>query len=237
MILASDAVCAFACCLLRAFLVSTPRLDRCSWLCSFNSWVLGSLPWLFLFCVRSCLHCPVRGTDVATQRAPLTLCEAWFSRASRPTSRTSSSRSCTVSWVSAVEVTWLYGPISSRLLLVARLRLLALAAVDQVPRGQPAPLDHFRTLLIDQSAELVESLPVHGRPWRRPLCSRVFLVGAHFRLIPSVSRGSPQSFHCRFSLSRVTPPCSRCLLPLATHRLQLPVGNRGTDGLPDLHLL
>ena len=26
-------------------------------------------------------------------------------------------------------------------------------------------------------------------------------------------------------------------MPLAAHRLQLPVGNRGTEGLPDLHLL
>ena len=43
----------------------------------------------------------------------------------------------------------MYGPISSRLLLVARLRLLTLVAVDasldQVPRGQRAPLDQFRS--------------------------------------------------------------------------------------------
>ena len=98
-ILASDALCAFACCLLRAFLVSTLRVDcpcgwvcsfACSWLCSCHSWVLGSFPWLFFFRVHSCLHCPVRGTDAcpvrgtdaATQRAPLTLCEALFPRAS-----------------------------------------------------------------------------------------------------------------------------------------------------------
>ena len=42
------------------------------------------------------------------------------------------------------------------------------ASADQVPRGQRAPLDEFRPLLIDRSAELVESsLPVRGRTWRR----------------------------------------------------------------------
>ena len=65
-------------------------------------------------------------------------------------------------------------PISPRLFRVAcaRLRLLTPAAVaasaDQVPRGQWAPLDEFRTLLIDRSAESVESsLPVRGGTWRR----------------------------------------------------------------------
>ena len=44
----------------------------------------------------------------------------------------------------------------------------AVAAFDQVPRGQRVPLDQFHTLLIDRSAELMEScLPVRGRPWRR----------------------------------------------------------------------
>ena len=64
--------------------------------------------------------------------------------------------------------------ISSRLFRVAcaRLRLLAPAAVaasaDQVPRGQGAPLDEFSTLLIDRSAESVESsLPVRGGTWGR----------------------------------------------------------------------
>ena len=37
---------------------------------------------------------------------------------------------------------------------------------NQVPRGQRAPLDHFRLLLIDRSAESVESsLPVRGGSW------------------------------------------------------------------------
>ena len=63
-------------------------------------------------------------------------------------------------------------PISSRLFRVARLRPLTPAAVaasaDQVPRGQRAPLDEFRTLLIDRSAELLESSgPVRGGTWRR----------------------------------------------------------------------
>ena len=63
-------------------------------------------------------------------------------------------------------------PISSRLFRVARLRPLTLAAVttsaDQVPRGQRAPLDEFRTLLINRSAGLVESSrPVRGGTWRR----------------------------------------------------------------------
>ena len=139
---------------------------------------------------------------------------------------------------SAVEVTWLYGPISSRLLLVARLRLLTLVAVDasldQVPRGQRAPLDHFRTLLIDRSADLVESpLPVHGRPWRRslrapdsqrprvvslqgPCAEGSFLVCAHFRLVSSVSsRFAPVvplsilSFSCHTALLTM-PAASGC---------------------------
>ena len=39
---------------------------------------------------------------------------------------------------------------------------------EKVPRGQRAPLDHFRLLLIDRSAESVESpLPVRGGTWRR----------------------------------------------------------------------
>ena len=53
-----------------------------------------------------------------------------------------------------------------------RLRLLTPAAVaafaDQAPRGQRVPLDQFRLLLIDRSAESVESfLPSRGRIWRR----------------------------------------------------------------------
>ena len=106
-------------------------------------------------------------------------------------------------------------------------------------------------LLIDRSAELVESpLPVHGRPWRRSLrapdsqrprvasrkhcrckapvqicLSRRWSLPTHFERVLEVR---PQSIHIRFSLARVTPPCSRCLLPLATHRLQLSVDNRGT---------
>ena len=53
-----------------------------------------------------------------------------------------------------------------------RQRLLTPAAVaafaDQAPRGQQVTLDQFRLLLIDRSAELVESfLPSRGRIWRR----------------------------------------------------------------------
>ena len=53
-----------------------------------------------------------------------------------------------------------------------RLRLLTPAAVaafaDQAPRGQRVPLDQFRLLLIDRSAESVESfLPSRSRIWRR----------------------------------------------------------------------
>ena len=53
-----------------------------------------------------------------------------------------------------------------------RLRLLTPAAVaafaDQAPRGQRAPLDQFRLLLIDKSAESVDSfLPSRSRIWRR----------------------------------------------------------------------
>ena len=46
------------------------------------------------------------------------------------------------------------------------LRLLqpSLYMLTLVPRGQRAPLDEFRTLLIDRSAELVESfMPSRGR--------------------------------------------------------------------------
>ena len=53
-----------------------------------------------------------------------------------------------------------------------RLRLLTPAVVaafgDQAPRGQRVPLDQFRLLLIDRSAESVESfLPSRSRTWRR----------------------------------------------------------------------
>ena len=51
------------------------------------------------------------------------------------------------------------------------------AHADPVPRGQRAPLDDFRALLIDQSAELVESfLPSRDRTWRR---SREHQSSAH----------------------------------------------------------
>ena len=96
-----------------------------------------------------------------------------FSKGVRPTSaRCHWSRA---PWhLLAVEVSWFMTSISSRLFRVAcaRLRLLTLAAVAasavQVPRGQGAPLDEFRTLLIDWSAESVESsLPVRGGTWHR----------------------------------------------------------------------
>ena len=67
---------------------------------------------------------------------------------------------------------WLAKPIASRLFRVARLRPLTPTAVvafaDQAPRGQRVPLDQFRLLLIDKSAESVESfLPSRSRTWRR----------------------------------------------------------------------
>ena len=51
------------------------------------------------------------------------------------------------------------------------------AYADQVPRGQRAPLDEFRALLIDRSAELMESfLSSRSRTWRR---SREHQSSAH----------------------------------------------------------
>ena len=99
-------------------------------------------------------------------------CEALFRKASRPTS--ARCRLDRASWpCSAVEVAWFARPISSRLLRIARLRLLTPAAVaasaDRVPRGQRAALDQFRTLLIDRSAKSVESsLPVLSGPGVAP---------------------------------------------------------------------
>ena len=109
-----------------------------------------------------CACSPVRGTGAATLRYHSRCCEALFRRASRPTS--ARCRLDRAPWpCSAVEVAWFARPIPSRLLRVARLRLLTPAAVaasaDQVPRGQRAPLDQFRTLLIDRSAKSVESSP------------------------------------------------------------------------------
>ena len=62
---------------------------------------------------------------------------------------------------------WRQSPLGSFASHVHVCDLLTPAAVaasaDQVPRGQWAPLDEFRTLLIDRSAESVESfLPVRG---------------------------------------------------------------------------
>ena len=93
--------------------------------CSFHR----ALP-LSTCCVRMGRYCfgvhactPVRSTGAATLRAPPTLCGALFPRASRPTSaRCHCGRA---PWpCSAVEATWLIRPITSRLLRVARLRLL-----------------------------------------------------------------------------------------------------------------
>ena len=73
---------------------------------------------------------------------------------------------------SAGGLPWLIRTTPTRLFRVARLRLLTPAAVvafaDQVPRGQRVPLDQSRPLLIDRSAESVESfLPSRSRTWRR----------------------------------------------------------------------
>ena len=88
-------------------------------------------------------------------------------------------------------------------------------------------------LLIDRSAELVESpLPVHGRPWRRSLrapdsqrprvasrkhcrckapVQKGFLVGAHLRLISSVST----RFASVHPLSILSCSCHTALLTMA----------------------
>ena len=93
-------------------------------------------------------------------------------------------------------VPWQIRPTPSRLLRVARLRLLTpvavVASADQVPRGQRVPLDQFRTLLIDRSAESVESfLPSRSRTWRR---SREHGSPAH---AADPSRDSSQGSHRR----------------------------------------
>ena len=118
-----------------------------------------------------CACSPVRGTGAQPCGHHSRCCEALFRRASRPTS--ARCRLDRAPWpCSVVEVAWFTRPILFRLLRVARLRLLTPAAVaayaDQVPRGQRAPLDQFRTLLIDWSAKSVESsLPFRGGTWRR----------------------------------------------------------------------
>ena len=111
----------------------------------------------------------------------------------------------------AGNVLWLIKPTSSRLLLVARLRLLTPAAAafaDQAPRGLRVPLDQFRLLLIDRSANSVESF-LSSRNWIWRLLantvatSRCCLISSLIlRLFSSSLTMNPVSnFICRFSLS------------------------------------
>ena len=113
--------------------------------CSFRSWVLGSLPWLFfllspsmpaLSCAKHRRRCP---------RGHRSRGEALFPRASRPLI-------LYTFWPwTAVEVSWLARPFFSRLMFVARLQLRTLdfysrhCISDLVPRGRRALLDQFRT--------------------------------------------------------------------------------------------
>ena len=120
-----------------------------------------------------------------------------------------------------------------------RLRLLTPAAVaafaDQAPRGQRVPLDQFRLLLIDRSAESVESfLPNRSRVWRRlASTSRQLTLLTHLEAPLVVTHCEPVSnFTLRFvSLRRYSlsthldlhveaiMPCwhSRRRLALPTH--------------------
>ena len=123
-----------------------------------------------LVVLSPCACPPVRGTGAATLRAPLTWWGLVF-KGFRPTS--ARCRWSRAPWLLlAGEFVWLARPLTSRLFRVARLRLPTPAAVTvfafQEPRGQRVPLDHIRTLLIDLSAESVESfLPSRNRIWRR----------------------------------------------------------------------
>ena len=82
---------------------------------------------------------------------------------------------------------------------------------DQVPRGQQAPLDHFRLVLIDQSAESVEpSLSVHGGTWCRSCehqssthsadSRRISMLSSSTRVVDS-SRSSRRGCHVLLSFS------------------------------------
>ena len=94
-------------------------------------------------------------------------CEAVLRRASRPPSARCHWRRAP--WhLFADGVPWLIRPISSQLLRIMISCDSCAACADALPRRQREPLDEFRALLIDRSAELVESfLPSRSRIWRR----------------------------------------------------------------------
>ena len=113
----------------------------------------------------------MRGTGAATLREPPTLCRALFPRASGR--RVHGVHLDRAPWPSsAVEFASSATPFSSRLCRTCTSATCdscnRRCITDQVPRGQRAPLDHFRVLLIDRSAESVESsLPGRGGTWCR----------------------------------------------------------------------
>ena len=126
------------------------------------SWVLGSLPWLFFFFRLSPSMPALSVRDIGaavpagTSHAVVRLCfqgppDQRISR--RPFDR--APWSC-----SAIEGSWFMTPISSWLLVVARLQLRtrhrqsSLHSLDLVPLGRRVLLDQFRTdLLIGRSRE------------------------------------------------------------------------------------
>ena len=128
----------------------------------------------------------LRGNGAATLRVPPTLCRASFPRASGR--RLHGVHLDRAPWpCSAVEFAWLARPFPLGLATCDSCSRRCIT--DQVPRGQRAPLDRFRLLLIDWSAELVESsLPVRGGTWCR---SREHQSPAHSA---DSSRASCQGF-------------------------------------------
>ena len=137
----------------------------------------------------------MRSTGAATLRAPPTLCGALFPRTSRPTSaRCHCGRA---PWpCSAVEATWLIRPIPSRLLRIARLRLLTPDFCSCCVL-LTAPLDQSRVsgiwwslpcLFVAGSQRPRVASRKHSR--YKALVQKgldVFLVGARFRLVSNLS--------------------------------------------------
>ena len=107
------------------------------------------------FEIRACT--PVRGTGAATLRVPPTLCRALFPRASGRR----------LHGVHLDRAPW-PRPFPSRLLRVARARLRQVTPAAVAASLTRCLVDHIRILLIDRSAESVESfLPVRGGAWCR----------------------------------------------------------------------
>ena len=117
-----------------------------------------------------CACSPVRGTGAATPACTTHVVRPCFEGLS-------GRRLHVVNWsrapwpLLASGVPWLIKPIRTQLFCIMMSCdscRPSLHVLTPVPRGQRAQLDEFRALLIDRSAELVESfLPSRSRTWRR----------------------------------------------------------------------